>query len=145
MKLTKQGKIRLEKGEVRIGNFFIRDEGENEHIRLTDLNSCFTLRVWKRMPIGIWLDNMLKNGDDGKESLKTYIAMMWSSMAVAPDNEFVADMLKCAESALKRHPDWYGSKGDATPDDDKEAQEEVEGMMALENEVKEKYAGDGNA
>lgn len=145
MKLTKQGKIRLEKGEIRIGNFFVRDEGDNEHIRLSDLNSCFTLRVWKRMPVGIWLDNMLKSCDGGKDSLKTYIAMMWSVMAVAPDNEFVTDMLKCAESALKRHPDWYGSKDDATQEEDKEAQEEVDGMMSLEEQVKEKFSGDGNA
>ena len=135
----------MEKGEIRIGNFFVRDEGDNEHIRITDLNSCFTLRVWKRMPIGIWLENMLKSGDGGKDSLKTYIAMMWSVMAVAPDNEFVADMLNGAHSALTRHPDWYGSKEGATPEEDKEAQEEVEGMMALEDEVKEKYSGDGDA
>lgn len=137
MKVNKEGKIRLEKGEIRIGNFFVRDEGENEHIRLTDLNSCFTLRVWKRMPLGIWLDNMLKMGEGGLDSIKAYIAMMWTTFSVAPDNDFVKDLLDASDANFKRHPEWYNSNTDATEKEDASALEEVEGMSQLEEEVKD--------
>lgn len=133
MKVTKDGKVKLEKGEVRIGNFFVRDEGENEHIKVVDLNSCFTIRVGKRMPLGIWLDNVLKMGDGGRESIRTYISVMWSLLSVAPDQEFVKDVLDVSERALRRHPDWYGFDPDG---DDASATEEVREMTEFEEEVK---------
>lgn len=138
MKISKKdGTPRLEKGEVRIGNFFVRDEGDNEHIRVVDLNSCFTIRVWKRMPLGIWLDNMLKRGDSAHESIKAWVSVMWSVLSVAPDQEFVGNLLEVAKDALERHPDWYGVKSDATPEEDAEAVSDVEGIMEFESDVKE--------
>lgn len=110
MKVTKQGKVRLEKGEVRVGNFFIRDEGDNKHIRIADINHYFTLRVWKRMPLGIWLSGMMAKVDDGVESLKAFVSMMWSAFAVVPDNDFVNGILGASKEAFARHPEWYGAK-----------------------------------
>ncbi len=140
MKVTKKGNIRLEKGEIRVGNFFFRDEGENEHIRVVDLNSCFTLRVYKRMPLGIWLDNMLGMArTDGKavDTLKTWVAVMWSLLSVAPDDGFVEDAVRMSQAALERHPDWYGVKAEATDEDDAAAVSEVEGMNEFESELKD--------
>lgn len=136
MKTTKDGKIKLEKGEVRIGNFFFRDEGENEHIRVTDLNSCFTIRVLKRMPLGIWLDNMIdlsKVDVNGGNTLKTWAAVMWSLLSVVPDDEFVRVLIKSTEEALNRHPDWYGYDKDA---DDDEALQDVKEMKEFEEEIR---------
>lgn len=137
MKVNKNGKIKLEKGEVRIGNFFVRDEGENEHIRLTDLNSCFTIRVEKKMPLGIWLDNILGMGDAGHESIKTYIAVMWSLLSVAPDQEFVTDVLAVSDRALRRHPEWYGYIPDDSDEANEEAANEVREIKEFEKELKE--------
>lgn len=136
MKVTKDGKVKLEKGEVRIGNFFVRDEGENEHIKVVDLNSCFTIRVGKRMPLGIWLDNMLKLGDKGLETVRTWCSAMWAVLSVAPDQEYVESIVGAADANLKRHPDWYGY--DMTDDDDANtaAAEEVREMKEFEEEVK---------
>lgn len=140
MKTTKDGKIKLEKGEVRIGNFFFRDEGENEHIRVTDLNSCFTIRVLKRMPLGIWLDNMIdlsKVDVNGGNTLKTWAAVMWSLLSVVPDDEFVRVLIKSTEEALNRHPDWYGYDKDA---DDDEAIQDMKEMSGLDEEGNENQA-----
>lgn len=136
MKTTKDGKVKLEKGEVRVGNFFFRDEGENEHIRVTDLNSCFTIRVLKRMPLGIWLDNMMdlsRTDVKGSETLKTWAAVMWSLLAVVPDDQFVKELIKSTEDALNRHPDWYGYDKDA---DDDEAIQDVKEMKEFEEEIR---------
>ena len=136
MKVTKEGNVKLEKGEVRVGNFFFRDEGENEHIRVTDLNSCFTIRVLKRMPLGIWLDNMMdlsRTDVKGSETLKTWAAVMWSLLAVVPVDQFVKELIKSTEDALNRHPDWYGYDKDA---DDDEAIQDVKEMKEFEEEIR---------
>ena len=136
MKVTKEGNVKLEKGEVRVGNFFFRDEGENEHIRVTDLNSCFTIRVLKRMPLGIWLDNMMdlsRTDVKGGDTLKTWAAVMWSLLAVVPDDDFVKELIKSTEDALNRHPDWYGYDKDA---DDDEAIQDVKEMKEFEEEIR---------
>lgn len=136
MKTTKEGKIKLEKGEMRVGNFFIRDEGENEHIRVTDLNSCFTIRVLKRMPLGIWLDNMMdmaRADENAVNTIKTWSAVMWSLLSVVPDDDFVRELIKSTEAALNRHPEWYGYDKDANDD---EAIQEVKEMKEFEEEIR---------
>ena len=128
----------MERGEIRLGNFFVRDEGDNEHIRATDLNSCFTFRVWRRMPLGIWLSNMIRMGDKALASIRTYLAVMWSVMSVVPDDEYVEDLLSASKACLSRHPDWYGVKSSPTEGDDASALSEVEGVTGLEEEVRGK-------
>lgn len=144
MKLTKKGKVKLEPGEVRIGNYFLRDEGENEHIKVVDLDSCFTIRVDKRMPLGIWLSNILEMGEKGHETLKTWCSAMWAVLSVSPDQEFVVSLVTSAVSNLERHPDWYGY--DKSDDDAKneEAAKEVKEMMEFEEEVSKEEPEDGD-
>ena len=83
----KDGKIKLEKNDIRVGNFVLSIE--KQHIKVQDLNQCFVLRFHKRMPVGIWLDSLIKRGDDGNDSLRTYIAVMWSVLSVVPDNDYL--------------------------------------------------------
>lgn len=136
MKVSKDGKVKLEKGEVRIGNFFIKDEGENEHIRAVDLNSCFTVRVDKNMPLGIWLDNVLKMGDAGHETIKAWCSTMWAVLSVAPDQEYIVGLVEAADASLKRHPDWYGyNLTDDDAENDKAAQE-VKEIKDFEEEIR---------
>lgn len=136
MKVTKEGKVRLERGEKRFGNFFVRDEGENKPFKVTDLNSCFSIRISKRMPVGIWLWNIMKMGEKGDETIHTWISTVWALLSVAPDQEFVTDLIRAADANIVRHPDWYGGRVSATDEDDAEALEEVEGMHSFEEDVK---------
>ena len=137
MKVTKKGTVKLEKGEVRIGNFFVKDE--DNHIKLQDLNSVFSHRVSKAMPIGIWLSNVLVAGKkDAKwyDSIKTYIGAMWSMFSVAPDEDFIMDCIRISKECMERHPDWYGVKPDAAPEEDAEALEEVKELTELEEDIR---------
>ena len=136
MKLTKEGKVRLEKGEVRIGNFFIRDEGDYKPIKVVDLHSCFSIRIAKHMPLGIWLENILKMGEKGHETLKAWIGTMWSVLSVVPDQDFMADLVKATGDNFDRHPEWYGGKKESTEKEDAAAIEEVKGMQEFEDDVK---------
>ena len=141
MKVTKEGKVKLERGEFRIGNFFVKDEVDTEHFKVSDLNSCFTLRVWKRLPLGVWMQNMVERGDAGKESLKAWIALMWSILSVAPDEEFAKDLLGATKANLARHEDLYRLKGD--DDESLKAVEEMTEFEAEMTELKKKEAEDG--
>ncbi len=137
MKVTRKGTVKLEKGEVRIGNFFVKDE--DNHIKLQDLNGVFSHRVHKNMAIGIWLSNMLQGGQKDPaclNSIKTYIGAMWSMFSVVPDNEFITGGIALANDCMKRHPDWYGVKLDATPEEDAEALEEVKELTELEEDLR---------
>ena len=147
MKVGKDGNVKLEKGEVRIGNFFVKLESETDHIKIKDLNSCFSFRVWTRLPIGIWLSNMYDGAISGKkgaiETLKVYISTMWSVFSVAPDDEYIEDAIGMAKSALERHPDWYGVKNDATPEEEADALEEVREMAEFEDGMRKLKEKDG--
>ena len=139
MRITKDGKVKLEKGEVRIGNFFFRDEGENEHIKVTDLNSCFTIRVLKRMPIGIWLENVIemsRTDEVAVNTLKTWVSVMWSLLSVVPDDDFVKEIIGATEAALKRHQDWYGYNPSDDDAENKDAPDEVREMKEFEEAVR---------
>lgn len=139
MKIKENGTIKLEKNDTRIGNFVLTIE-EN-HVKVQDINQCFSLRFLKRMPTGIWLENLAQQGEEGRDSIKTYIAVMWSVLSVAPDNEYMKDLITAAQEGLARHPDWYGQKENPTDEDDEDAVQEVKEMMEFEEEVKSAYDG----
>ena len=138
MKVTKKGIVKLEKDEVRVGNFFVKRE--EEHIKIVDLNGVFSFRANRRMAIGIWLENTwlraMRGEEVGIENLKTYIATMWSVFSVAPDDAYIQDALTMAQNALGRHPDWYGIKADATDEENEQAAADVKGMKEFEQAIK---------
>lgn len=134
MKVTKEGKVKLERDEIRVGNFFFKLEPE--HIKVQDLNSLMTFRVGRRRAIGIWLENTLKLKEDGHETLRVYAATIWTFLCMVPDNEAIKGIVELTKAAIERHPDWYGYK---PSDDDKEnadAAQEVKEMAEFEESVK---------
>lgn len=138
MKVSKKtGKVRLDANEVRVGNFFVRRD-ENE-MKLTDLNGVFHHSVHRRMPIGIWLENLWARAMNGEgsaiETLRVYISTMWSFFSVAPDDGFISDALAATRANFERHPDWYGAKVDATEAEDADAVKEVSEMKEFEGEM----------
>ena len=137
MKVSKKGAVKLESGEIRVGNFFIKRE--EAHMKIQDLNGVFSFRADRRMAIGIWLENMwdgARGDENAVNTLKTYIATMWTLFSVVPDDGYVSDALTMADAALNRHPEWYGIRKDATPEEDAEAADEVKGVKQFEEELK---------
>ena len=130
---SKNGKIKLEKGEIRVGNFFVKDEPE--FIKIQDLNAVFTYRIGKTTPAGIWAANMLKQGEGGEKSLLTYIGTLWSIFSPAPDDEYVRALLGAASDCLKRHPEWYGLPEVSDKEDRKIIKEERE-LATFEEELR---------
>ena len=139
MKINKKGQVKLDPNEIRIGNFFIKRD--SDQMKITDLNGVFHHSVSRRMPIGIWLEQVWARAYHGEEgptnTLKVYIATMWSLFSIAPDDEFIQAMLNASNDALKRHPDWYGYKPSDDEAENAEAAQEVKEMTELEQSLKE--------
>ncbi|MBR5414190.1 MAG: hypothetical protein IK114_14360 [Fibrobacter sp.] len=140
MKILRNNKIKLERGETRVGNFFFKIEGD--HIKIQDLNGLMSFRVGRKMAVGIWLENTLKRGEEGHETLRTYAATVWSFLALVPDQEAVTGILKLTEEAMKRHPDWYGYKPSDDDKENAEAAQAVKEMKEFEEGVKEEVAAE---
>lgn len=132
----KNGKIKLEPGEKRIGNFVIKDE--KEHMKLFDINQVFTHRARKDVPIGMFLEDAYKTLDDEKvkNGLGNWIAVIFTAFSVVPDMKFLEEVYAASEACMKRQPEAYGMTPDGTDAENDEAAKEVKEMMEFEQEVK---------
>lgn len=139
---SKTMKVKLERGEVRVGNFFVKEE--RGHIKVQDISSLITHRVSKYTAVGMWMKNMLEKGEAGQESLRTYAATLFSLSLVAPDQEFIEESLKMADAHLKKHPEWYGVKADATESEDAESLADVEGLVQMSEEMEKAMEESGD-
>ena len=135
----KNGKVKLDACERRVGNFIIRDE--NEHVKVSDLNQLFTHRASKRTPIGMFLkqcfDALASDESTGK-GLGNWLAVIFTAFSVVPDPEWLTDVYSASEACMKRHPEAYGyPAGEPTEEEDAAAVQEVKEMMEFEEQVKQ--------
>ena len=120
MKTTKEGRLKLAKGERQIGNFIYKDEPE--YIKISDINSQMTHRVSKHLNIGRLLEMALKERSDNY--LANYASMTWLYSNIVTDEQFFMDINKACVDCVERHKEFYGIKEDITPEQDKEILEE---------------------
>ena len=140
----RNGKLKLDANEKRIGNFIIRDE--NEHVKASDLNQVFTHRADKRTPIGLFLkqcyDKLGADESTGK-GLGNWLAVIFTAFSVVPDVEWLEAVMAASEACMKRHPEAYGyPAGEPTEQEDAAAAQEVKEMMEFEEQVKQMPDGD---
>lgn len=132
MKVGKDGKLKLTKGERQIGNFIFKKE--DNHIKITDINSNLSHRVAKAMNIGIMLEMGLKNKHD--EWLHNYAAMLWNFSTIVTDEQFFLDIDKACTDCAYRHKEFYGIKEDISIEEDKEILKESEEVYNAVEELK---------
>jgi hypothetical protein len=134
MKTTKDGKLKLSKGERQIGNFIYKNE--DEHIKICDINSQMTHRVAKHLNIGRMLEMALKEKKD--QYLANYAAMTWLYSNIVTDEQFFLDIDKACVDCVNRHKEFYGIKEDITKENDdeilQEAKETIEAIEELKKE-----------
>lgn len=119
MKISK-GKVRLQAGETRIGNFVLADK--SGMIQVRDIPGSVFFSVSKAFPKGMLLDAMAR---DGAEGLKGILAVTWSFLCVVPDMEFLKGVARLCEECAGRHPELYGARTGLTD-------EEHDGVLAEE-------------
>lgn len=131
MKTTKEGRLKLAKGERQIGNFIYKDEPG--YIKISDINSAMTHRVSKHLNIGRLLEMALKERSDNY--LANYASMTWLYSNVVTDEQFFMDINKACVDCIERHKEFYGIKDDIAPETDKEILDEVQGAQEAIREL----------
>lgn len=131
MKTTKEGRLKLAKGERQIGNFIYKNEPE--YIKISDINSAMTHRVSKHLNIGRMLEWALKERSDNY--LANYASMTWLYSNIVTDEQFFMDINKACVDCVERHKEFYGIKDDIAPETDKEILDEVQGAQEAIREL----------
>ena len=120
---VKKGKVKLEKGDRRVGNFVY--SREKAHVKLQDIGGLFSFRVGEQLLAGQMLMSVIDDG--GEAFLGNYAAVMYNTICCVPDVEFLTALQGAVRDCLNRHKDLYGIKEDITEEEDaKILREEVE-------------------
>lgn len=130
----KKGKVKLESGDIRVGNFVFHPE--KHHVKMCDVNDTISFRI------SVFTTNgrMLKMAMDGKklDALQNYAIVMYNALGVAFDNTLLEDLNNAAISCMERHKDLYGIED--KPSDEKNEKDlgAVKDDMEVREEIKEK-------
>ena len=134
MKVGNDGKLRLHRGERRIGNFVFKNEAE--HIKITDINSNLSHRISKTLNVGRMLEIAFKERHE--QYLGNYAAMVWLFSNIVTDEQFFLDIDKACMDCVGRHKEFYGIKEDITSAEDAEILEESKAVYEAVEELREK-------
>lgn len=136
MKIVR-GKIKLDERDKRFGNFVI--QLEPNFVKVCDISQLFTYRVRRTIAAGKFLEAIYNEFDEEgmQNTLKNYIAVLWSCFATVPDGIFLETVYKAAKECIERHPDVYGvPKLEHTEEEDAAALKTQEELHELEEAVK---------
>ena len=145
MKVSKKGEPLCEKGEVRVGNFFVKAESGGM-VKVCDLSGLLVHRVSGVLPVGVLLSDAVTDAlaCDGKASdfLHLYCSVVYLFSTVVPmveSGEGGFNFWSEAHAFLQRAADaskaLYGVKGEPSESEDSEALEDVKDAVALEEEI----------
>lgn len=129
MKTDRKGRIRLQGGDYRVGNFIFHEEPE--HIKCMDISGLVSWRVSTETAVGMLVQMAIKEKHDGW--LKGYAASIFSQLCVVPDVPFFVKHAELINAQTEAHPEYYGK---LKPTDDKEADDKVlEEEKQLQEEI----------
>lgn len=132
----RNGKVKLDSNEKRVGNFIIKSD--SECVKIFDLNKRFIYSASKETPIGMFLSQSYDDFKDEQTSkgIGNYIAVIWAFFAAVPDVQFLEEVYKSAVGCIERHPEAYGVIADDSDEAHQAALDDVKDMKELEEEMK---------
>ena len=135
MKVNK-GKMRLQRGDVQVGNFVFH--AEKEHYKVQDINGVFSLRLYGGMPAAMMMRTALHEPKENEVFLHGYAAVMYNVLSCVPDEEYLKAVNEAAIACVNRHKEFCGIKDDVTAEEDAAiVKEEKELEEAVEEARKE--------
>lgn len=120
MKTDRKGRIVLQKGDYRTGNFIFHEEGQ--YIKVMATSGIVSWRVASDSAIGQMILIALKDKLDGW--LKTYAAMNFSQLMVVPDQSFFENHAALVNEQATKHPEFYGKQASVSEAEDAEILQE---------------------
>ncbi len=142
MKVSKTGQVKCEKGEVRVGNFFVKVEA-NGMVKITEVSSMMVHRISGDLPIGTLLTSAVN--EKFLDFLHSYCSVMWLCSTVVPivrtgdDGEeynFWSEIYGVLSRAADQAKAVYGMKDAPTEEEEKETLEGLKDAVELEEEIK---------
>ena len=132
----KNGKAKMEPGEVRFGNYFIKEEAE--HMKVTDINAVMTFRVRKAVPVGAFILQTVEaskgSDEDFSRGMENYLTVLYATLCTIPDQQFLGEIYSAAEACMKRHTEAYGLPREEAMTEEAQCAAEKEGKELLEFE-----------
>lgn len=130
MKTDKKGRIILQKGDYRTGNFIFHEE--NDFIKVMAVSGIVSWRITVDSAIGQMLLIAIKEHHDNW--LKTYAAMNFSQLMVVPSVDYFEKHAKLVNYQSNAHPEFYGKSAEPVgkEEDDRILEEEKELHEAVE-------------
>ena len=132
MKVTKKGKVKLETGDRRVGNFVYHRE--KAHYKLQDIGGLFSVRVSNALMAGVMISEVMDDG--GEAFLGNYAATVYNFACCVPDVEFLGAVNAAVRDCINRHKDLYGLKEDITDEEDAKILREEFELHEAEEEVR---------
>lgn len=146
MRVNKRGEAVCEKGEVRVGNFFVKVESTGM-VKISDLSGLVTHRVSGDLPVGVLLADAVSGVKDGEDKasdfLHLYASVVYLFSTVVPmvDKDSGFNFWTEAHAFLERAADaskaLYGVKEEPSDEEDAESLEGVKDALAVEEEIKQ--------
>lgn len=131
MKTNRKGKIILQRGDYRTGNFIFHDEGT--FIKVMAVSGIVSWRVLAASAIGQMVAIALKNHHDNW--LRTYAAMNFSQLLVVPDTDYFTKHADIVNAQTQKHPELYGIDSDVSEDEDNRILKEEKELRDAVEEV----------
>lgn len=133
MKVGKDGKLKLSKGERQIGNFVFKNE--QEHIKIMDISSSMSVRLSKTaLNSGRLLDLQMKEKQNG--FLHNYASLIYNITGLLVDEQFMVEANDLCIACVNRHKDFYGIEDDLPLSKDKEILDEAKEVYDAIEELK---------
>ena len=118
MKTNSKGKVVLQHGDYRVGNFVFHKEPS--HIKVTPISGIVSWRVAVETAIGWMLTEALKEKHDNW--LHMYASSTFSQLCIVPDQQFFKKHAELVNAQAELHPEYYGKE---RPTDDKGADDKI--------------------
>ena len=113
MRISKDGRLTLTKNDRRVGNFVYSNHADR--VAFSDINLTVRTSVSKRTLAGRMLAEAVEGGMD--TFLHNYAGFLYYVNGIAPDREFLEDVMRAAGACLERHPELYGGAGATDAED----------------------------
>lgn len=130
------GKIKLDKRDIRVGNFVYTMEPE--HIKVQDISLTITHRIHRGIAKAQLIEMMLEDPKKYQNELHNYATIMYNLLCTAPDATFYEDISKAVLDCVNRHKDVYGIKDNITPEENAQILQEERELHEAVEDIKEK-------
>lgn len=118
MKIDRRGKIRLQDGDYRAGNFIFREEGR--HVNVTTASGLASWSASLDTAAGTFLKLALDQRRD--DWLMAYATSILAQLLVVPDPQFLLKHSELINAHVMAHPEYYGK---TEPTDDKQEDDKI--------------------